>query len=241
MRWTLILILGLACAGTVMALAGPRQDAGPALPPVPDTSYGLGFMLGDETRGELARDGMGVDLALVADGFADGLREARPQVSRDEMEGILQSVHEELQRRMVDRLLKENPEFKALHDRNLERSRRFHDLFGAQEGVVTQDNGLQYKVLVAGRGRLAGRRGTVLVNVEIQTLDRTVLHDGSEPIEVQIDTISRGGAELLRAMREGSKWQFAIPPSLAYGPGGRYPDIGPNQTLVGTVEMLEIR
>ena len=238
MRLVLIIITGLALAQVPMA---PAQDTGVAEPPVLDTSYGLGFMLGDETREGLARDGMGVDLSLVADGFTDGLGGAKPQVSREEMQGILKAVHEEMQSRMVKRLLQESPEFKELHDRNLQRSRKFHALFGEQEGVVTADNGLQHKVLVAGNGRRARRRGVVLVKVAIQTLDRTVLQDGTEPIEVRIDSVCPGGAEILRAMREGSTWQFAIPPELAFGPGGRYPDVGPNQTLVGTVELIEIR
>ncbi|HBK13800.1 MAG TPA: phage infection protein, partial [Gammaproteobacteria bacterium] len=40
-------------------------------------------------------------------------------------------------------------------------------------------------------------------------------------------------------MREGAKWVFYSPPSLAYGEEGGGP-IGPNETLITEVELLEI-
>ena len=41
-------------------------------------------------------------------------------------------------------------------------------------------------------------------------------------------------------MKPGSKWEVYIPSDLAYGPRGAGQDIGPNSTLVFTVELLEV-
>ncbi len=42
-------------------------------------------------------------------------------------------------------------------------------------------------------------------------------------------------------MKKGSKFQFVIPPSLAYGERAVGADIGPNSTLVFDVELLDVK
>ena len=41
-------------------------------------------------------------------------------------------------------------------------------------------------------------------------------------------------------MNTGSKWQLYIPSELAYGARGAGQSIGPNETLVFDVELLDI-
>lgn len=41
-------------------------------------------------------------------------------------------------------------------------------------------------------------------------------------------------------MREGAKWRVFIPSELAYGERGPGGKIGPNQTLIFDLELLEI-
>jgi peptidylprolyl isomerase len=45
----------------------------------------------------------------------------------------------------------------------------------------------------------------------------------------------------LVGMRKGGRRMLTIPPEQAYGPGGSPPAIGPNETLVFVVDLLEIR
>ena len=42
-------------------------------------------------------------------------------------------------------------------------------------------------------------------------------------------------------MGEGALWEVVIPPELAYGKGGAGGLIGPNQTLLFEIELLEIK
>jgi len=42
-------------------------------------------------------------------------------------------------------------------------------------------------------------------------------------------------------MKVGSKFRFVIPSDLAYGERGAGQSIGPNETLVFSVELLEIK
>ena len=42
-------------------------------------------------------------------------------------------------------------------------------------------------------------------------------------------------------MVEGDIWEIVIPPELAYGSSGAGQMIGPNQTLIFDIELLEIK
>ena len=41
-------------------------------------------------------------------------------------------------------------------------------------------------------------------------------------------------------MKPGAKWRLFIPSQLAYGPQGAGGIIGPNQTLIFDVELIEV-
>ena len=235
------IFLALAVVAVLPGSATTAQPAGGVVHSTEDVSYGVGFFLGDETRTGLARDGMGVDLDLIAMGFRDGFDGADPIVPRGQMQQVLTAVNEEMERRTMQRLLAESPEFQRMAHENDLRSRRFHELFGKQEGVVTLPSGVQYKVLRPGTGRTPRPTSAVVVKARIETTHRTVIHDGERPQTVRVDQVSKGGAELLQLMSEGARWQVAVPPKMAHGELGRYPDIGPNETLVGTVELIEVQ
>jgi FKBP-type peptidyl-prolyl cis-trans isomerase FklB len=42
-------------------------------------------------------------------------------------------------------------------------------------------------------------------------------------------------------MKAGGRWLTAIPPDLAYGAAGQPPAIGPNETLLVEVELIEVK
>ena len=228
---------------TVTALAaGLYCQAGGQQPgtPMQDESYGLGFVVGEEIRTGLERDGVGAAKDLIAQGFRDGLNGADSLVTRERMDEVLLLLHREMQDRMVRRLLEQSPEFKQLYDANLARSRQFHELFGAQEGVVTLPSGLQYKVLREGAGRTPRLTDTVVINGKVTLLDGTVINQGNGA-ETRVDAAIDGGIEALQLMRVGSRWQIVVPPDMAHGPGGQMPKIGPNETIVGVIELVAIK
>jgi FKBP-type peptidyl-prolyl cis-trans isomerase FklB len=49
------------------------------------------------------------------------------------------------------------------------------------------------------------------------------------------------GAKVLPLMKVGARWRTAIPPQLAYGAQGDPPVVGPNETILAEVELLEIK
>ena len=245
MRFTGLVDSAALTAACLLRGAAGQDAPQPAAPPAMATAdargYGVGFVLGQGVRQGTRRDGVLVDPVLVARGFADGLKGNPPGVSREEMQRILGAVDEEMKARMVKRLMADSPQFKKLYEDNDNLSRRFHDLFGRQPDVVTLPSGLQYKVLrSATTGSSPGPDDLVTINARITLLDETVVFEG-KGVELTVADAVRGGAEALQLMRPGARWQIVIPPDLAFGAAGRYPNIGPNETLVGMIELLQVK
>lgn len=125
------------------------------------------------------------------------------------------------------------------------------DAFLAQNktkpGVVTLPDGLQYKVVTEGTGASPGPYDTVVVNYTGKFVDGTVFDSSerngppSHPAEFPVRAVIPGWTEGLQKMTVGSKWELYIPSDLAYGPMGRPPAIGPNETLIFDVELLAIK
>ena len=62
-----------------------------------------------------------------------------------------------------------------------------------------------------------------------------------EPATFPINSVIQGWQEVLPLMAVGSRWQVVIPPQLAYGVKGAGAGIGPNETLVFEIELLDIK
>jgi peptidylprolyl isomerase len=58
--------------------------------------------------------------------------------------------------------------------------------------------------------------------------------------ELGAGTVIEGWDEGLVGMREGGRRQLVIPPDMAYGAAGSPPVIGPDETLVFVVDLVEI-
>lgn len=111
-------------------------------------------------------------------------------------------------------------------------------------GVITTPSGLQYLVLREGAGKKPGKKDTVVVNYRGTLLNGVEFDSsylaGREPAEFPLKRVIKGWTEGLQLMKEGAKYRFFIPPSLAYGSRGAGLDIGPDETLIFEVELLNV-
>ncbi|MCD8540263.1 MAG: FKBP-type peptidyl-prolyl cis-trans isomerase [Leadbetterella sp.] len=109
-------------------------------------------------------------------------------------------------------------------------------------GVVTLASGLQYQVLKEGAGAKPVPEDQVKVHYSGKTLDGNEFDSSirrGEPAEFGLTRVIKGWTEILQLMPVGSKWKVFIPENLAYGLQAP-PAIGPNQTLVFEIELLDI-
>jgi FKBP-type peptidyl-prolyl cis-trans isomerase FklB len=112
-----------------------------------------------------------------------------------------------------------------------------------KEGVVALPSGLQYKEITTGNGRAPRLTDKVKCHYEGRLLDGTVFDSSyrrGQPAEFPVNGVIQGWVEALQRMPVGSKWQLFIPSDLAYGERGTGQAIGPNETLIFDIELLDI-
>ncbi len=113
----------------------------------------------------------------------------------------------------------------------------------ARAEVKTTESGLQYEVLTEGTGAVPTSEDKVKVHYHGTLLNGTVFDssvDRGEPASFPVTGVIKGWVEALQLMPTGSKWKLFIPADLAYGDRGAGGDIGPGETLIFEVELLEI-
>lgn len=113
-----------------------------------------------------------------------------------------------------------------------------------KEGVEETESGLQYKVIEEGTGESPTADDVVRVNYEGRLMNGEVF-DTSErtggPVEFPLSGVISGWIEGLQLMSEGATYELYIPGELAYGPQPpQGSPIGPNETLIFTVELIEV-
>ena len=216
-------------AGLAMSLllgVATARAAEPAAP-MDDTakmSYALGYQLG--------RDLSGTDLRSesLLKGLEDGRSGAAPKLDKTEMETALtaleQRINEQRAKAQAAAAQKAAADGAAYLAANAKR-----------EGVKTTASGLQYKVVTAGSGRSPTATDTVTVHYRGTLVDGTEFdssYQRGQPATFPVKGVIAGWTEALQLMKEGAKWQLAIPPALAYG------DRGPlaGQVLLFDVELI---
>ena len=126
---------------------------------------------------------------------------------------------------------------------NLEAGRDFLARNAAGKGMVVLPSGLQYRVIDSGNGPQPGPNDTVRVHYHGTLLDGSVFDssvDRGQPAEFSLGAVIPGFRESISLMRVGDRWQVFVPSELAYGADGAGTSIGPNETLVFEIQLLDI-
>lgn len=192
-------------------------------------SYALGTQIGRN----VSQQGIELDADTFAAGVRDILNNGDLQLSQEEMQIAAENYQKELETKRDSQGAKNSRNGKAFRAENKKAA-----------DVEELENGIQYKVLNSGDGAKPGVEDTVVVHYR-GTLTNGEQFDSSydrgEPAEFKLDKVIQGWQEVLPLMQEGAKWQVVIPPELAYGERGAGASIGPNETLVFDIELIEVK
>jgi FKBP-type peptidyl-prolyl cis-trans isomerase len=108
-----------------------------------------------------------------------------------------------------------------------------------EDGVITTESGLQYKVLEEGVGPSPTPSDVALVGYKGTLLDGKVF-DENPQTAMPVDGVVPGFSEGLQKMKKGGKYRLWIPPQLGYGEQAAGP-IPANSVLVFDVELHDFK
>jgi FKBP-type peptidyl-prolyl cis-trans isomerase len=109
-----------------------------------------------------------------------------------------------------------------------------------QPGVKTMPDGLQYKVIVEGKGEMPSDTSMVQVQYEGRTIEGKVFdstYKRNQPASFRANQVIKGWTEALTHMPVGSTWEIYIPQNLGYG-SREAGEIKPFSTLIFKVQLL---
>ncbi|MDX1450990.1 MAG: FKBP-type peptidyl-prolyl cis-trans isomerase [Oleiphilaceae bacterium] len=227
MRKTLLAMVMAATAGTGFA-ADPVKNLETQEQKV---SYSFGVVFGKRMTVDLPE----LDMEAFVQGLGDAFNGKATLLTDEEVGQVLSQYQRDMQQEQMDKMREIAVKNKELGEAFLAENKN-------KEGVVTLASGLQYKVLEEGKGPQPGPNDKVTVHYTGSLINGEVFDSSVErgqPASFPLNGVIAGWTEALQLMPQGSKWRLFIPAELAYGSNGNR-TIGPNETLLFDVELLDI-
>ncbi len=180
----------------------------------------------------MMRQGAPLDADAVYMAIKDALAGSEPRLSAEAMDSALRSAAQ-----------KAGEKKKAQAGENLAKGKAYMDKNKAKKGVTTLPDGLQYEVRREGTGAQPTADSTVKVHYTGKLVDGREFDSSKregKPVTFPVNGVIEGWSKILPLMKVGARWLVTIPPELAYGVNGSGAVIGPNETLVFEIELLDI-
>jgi FKBP-type peptidyl-prolyl cis-trans isomerase FklB len=201
--------------------------------PAKGFSYSLGVQTGNNIRTQLPQALKDIDLGAMMMGIRDRLEGRENRLDVAEMAFWSGKFLKTLEDRE-----------KAKAGDNLIAGEQFREQYKARAGVQATSSGVLYTEIKPGAGRQPGIGQTVSVHYVGKLISGSEFgnsrSENEGPQELKVRELRAGLQEAITLMQGGAVWEVVIPPELAYGKEG-VGTIGPNETLIYEIELLEIK
>jgi FKBP-type peptidyl-prolyl cis-trans isomerase len=224
------------CIGLVAVLVTSAAFAQQA-PQLKDEKDKVSYSIGLDIGTTFKKQSMDINYDIMMSGLRDGVSGNKPLMNEEEIKQTMQAYSKTMMEKQAQKT-------KEAASANLTKGEKFLEENKKKEGVKATQSGLQYKVLKEGNGPTPKETDTVVTHYTGTTIDGKEFDSSfkrNEPATFPVNRVIKGWTEALTMMKVGSKYQLAIPAGLAYGERGAGADIGPNETLLFDVELLEIK
>ncbi|TWT47373.1 FKBP-type peptidyl-prolyl cis-trans isomerase [Botrimarina hoheduenensis] len=227
---------GIVGAQDALPQPGVQPEGAPPANAEQQYQQQLGYCLGLDFGTRLRADSVEADFAGIVAGIRDALTGAAPQLSEEQIAAVMNRFQQQLEQKAETRMADIAAENEAKGTAFLAKNR-------SAEGIQETPSGLQYRVIEAGAGEAPGPTDVVRCHYEGTLIDGSVFDSSykrGQPAEFGVNQVISGWTEALQMMQPGAKWEVFLPSSIAYGPRGAGGAIGPNETLIFTIELLGI-
>jgi FKBP-type peptidyl-prolyl cis-trans isomerase FklB len=233
--------LSAALAASLLALPSlsraddsstPSTASSPLATDKDKVSYSMGVDMGRN----LQKQGIDVNPDVLVEGLKDGMAGGTLKMTDEEMQTTMTAFIQGVRAKMQEKEQAAGADNKAKGEAYLDANKK-------KDGWKVTASGLQYKVITTGTGVKPAPTDTVVTNYRGTTIDGTEFDSSykrNQPAEFPVNEVIPGWTEALQMMTVGSKWQLAIPATLAYGEKAP-PEIGPNSVLLFDIELLGIK
>ncbi|MFU8830765.1 MAG: FKBP-type peptidyl-prolyl cis-trans isomerase [Wenzhouxiangella sp.] len=196
----------------------------------------LSYTIGMDIGQSLAEQGLDLDLDLLVEALRASYQGEETRLTQEE---ALAERDRFMQRRQQELEQEQTREAEV----NIQEGQAFLAENRERDDVMETESGLQYRIVEAGEGASPEATDRVTVHYRGALIDGTEFDSSyarQEPATFALNQVIPGWTEGVQLMREGATYEFFIPSHLAYGEQGRPGPIGPNATLVFTVELIEV-
>ncbi|MEM7371490.1 MAG: FKBP-type peptidyl-prolyl cis-trans isomerase [Bacteroidota bacterium] len=197
----------------------------------------LSYTLGADLADNLSKIPLDINSDMIFQGMIDVLDGGENKFDDQQVRELMMAFQQQAMQAQQAEMAERGKVAKAEGEIFLEENK-------AKEGIQTTASGLQYKIMRPGTGASPGASSVVKVHYEGRLINEEVFdssYQRGEPIEFAVNGVIPGWTEALQLMKTGAKWQLYIPYHIAYGERGSPPSIGPYETLIFDVELLEVK
>lgn len=201
------------------------------------TSQKLSYTIGYEMGQNFKAQNVSIDNSALIQGLQDGMTGATAAMTKEARQQTIADFQKQMLSTQADKLKSDAAE-------NQKTGAAFLAKNAKEKGVVTLKNGLQYKILTAGKGAKPKLTDTVTVNYAGKFIDGKIFdssYERGEPATFPLNQVIQGWQTALTMMPVGSTWEIYVPAKLAYGEKGMGAAIGPNETLIFKIDLISIQ